>query len=357
MSDVPQIPSWVHDNLKKGLVIPAHPLALTEQGAWDEAAQRALSRYYLAAGAGGLAVGVHTTQFEIRAPEHLLLEPVLQLAAETAKETDRAAGTQTVLVAGICGRTEQALTEAQWAQKHGYHLGLLSLAAWRDASEADILQHCREVARVMPLFGFYLQPAVGGRLLSQAFWREFADIPNVCAIKIAPFNRYQTLDVIRAVAESDRWQDVALYTGNDDQIVVDLLSRWKFQINGEERILGFSGGLLGHWAVWTHQAVQMLASIQTIRTNTGIPQEWFALANEVTESNAALFDAANGFRGCIAGIQQVLFEQGLLSSPRCLNPNERMSPGQAELLEKVRKQYPHLVDDAFVAQHKDEWLS
>ena len=357
MSDFPQIPTWVHDQLKKGMVIPAHPLALAEQGAWDERAQRALSRYYLTAGAGGLAVGVHTTQFEIRDPEHLLLEPVLELAGQTARETDKVAGTQTVLVAGICGRTEQAVTEAEWAQKHGYHLGLLSLAAWRDASEPDIIQHCREVARVIPLFGFYLQPAVGGRLLSQAFWREFADIPNVYAIKIAPFNRYQTVDVIRAVAESDRWQDVALYTGNDDQIVFDLLSRWKFQVHGEERILRFSGGLLGHWAVWTHQAVRMLDSIQSVRNNTGIPQEWFILANEVTESNAALFDAANGFRGCIAGIQQVLFEQGLLSSPRCLNPDERMSPGQAELLGQVRKQYPHLVDDAFVASHREEWMS
>ena len=357
MADFPQIPTWVHDNLKKGLVIPAHPLALNEQGKWDEVAQRALSRYYLAAGAGGLAVGVHTTQFAIRDHEHLLLEPVLQLAAETSRDAGKASGTKSVLIAGVCGRTEQALKEAECAIRHGYHLGLLSLAAWRDASEPDIIQHCREVARVIPLFGFYLQPAVGGRLLSQAFWREFADIPNVCAIKIAPFNRYQTLDVIRAVAESDRWQDVTLYTGNDDQIVFDLLSCWKFQIDGKERILRFSGGLLGHWAVWTHHSVQMLVSIQSVRNNTDIPQEWFVLANEVTESNAALFDAANRFRGCIAGIQQVLFDQGLLSSPRCLNPNERMSDGQAELLQNIRKQYPHLVDDAFVAEHRDEWMS
>jgi dihydrodipicolinate synthase/N-acetylneuraminate lyase len=357
MSLYPSAPKWVHENLLEGLVIPAHPLALNEDGQWDAVAQRALSRYYLSAGAGGLAVGVHTTQFEIRDPAHQLLDPVLKSCAETARRVNEKCASKTVLVAGICGKTDQALSEAQSALDHGYHLGLLSLAAWRDASEQDILQHCHEIARVIPLFGFYLQPAVGGRLLSQSFWRRFVDIPNVYAIKIAPFNRYQTLDVMRAVAESDRWKEVAMYTGNDDQIVLDLLSSWKFRINGEDRTIHFCGGLLGHWAVWTYQAVQLLESIKMFRKQEAIPRNLFVLANEITESNAALFDAANGFQGCIAGIQQVLFEQGFLSSSRCLNPEEKLSPGQDALLQKVRLQYPHLIDDAFVAKHLDDWLS
>ena len=352
----PKVPDWVLNNLKSGLVIPAHPLALDEDRRLDERCQKALSQYYLSAGAGGLAVGVHTTQFEIRNPEHSLLEPVLRLGAEAALHFDENHGDGTVLIAGICGMTDQALSEARLARGLGYHLGMLSLAAWKDRTEEDILCHCRQVAEILPLFGFYLQPAVGGRVFSQSFWRQFVEIPNVYAIKIAPFNRYQTLDVMRAVAESDRWQDVALYTGNDDQIVLDLLGEWVFEVNGEQRSLHFAGGLLGHWAIWTRKAVEMMDAIKLARTRPSISRDWFRLANEVTDSNAALFDAANAFTGCIAGIQHVLFQQGLLSSPHCLLSAEALSPGQLELIDSIRERYPQWVDDAFVAEHIDSWM-
>lgn len=342
--------------LARGLVIPAHPLALDAHGAFDERHQRALARYYAAAGAGGLAVGVHTTQFAIRDPHIGLFEPVLALAREEMDRADRTRADRLVRIGGICGTTRQALAEAEILATHGYHGGLLSLAALKEASDADLIAHCERVAERLPLLGFYLQPSVGGRPLSYEFWRRFADIPNVVAIKIAPFNRYQTLDVVRALADSGR-EDVALYTGNDDNIVGDLIAPFRFKTaNGiiERRI---AGGLLGHWAVWTQGAVTLLAQCHEAVSRTHLPTALLRTAVEVTDANAAFFDAANGFAGCIAGINEVLRRQGLLASARCLDPREALSPHQSEAIDRVCAAYPHLSDDAFVAAHRESWLS
>ncbi len=330
------------EKLRRGVVIPAHPLALSAKRKLDERRQRALTRYYLAAGAGGVAVGVHTTQFEIRDPRIGLYEPVLALAMEELGSSDA------VRIAGIVGPTAQAVKEAELAARLGYHAGLLSLAALREASVAELVAHARAVASVIPVFGFYLQPAVGGRVLPFAFWREFAEIENVVAIKMAPFNRYQTLDVVRAVAESGRAEDIALYTGNDDSIVVDLLT--PFQFGG--RTARVVGGLLGHWAVWTRRAVEMLERIHTEPECPG----WLKRAAEVTDSNAAFFDTANQFAGCIAGLHEVLRRQGLLEGRWCLNPSEGLSPGQMEEIDRVYGAYPHLNDDEFVRENLDVWL-
>src|SRR5579871_2715475 len=329
--------------LRRGVALPAHPLALTAERKLDERRQRALTRYYLAAGAGGVAVGVHTTQFEIHDPGCGLLEPVLSLAAEELR------GTQAIRVAGIIGPTSQAVREAELAARLGYHAGLMGLGALRDASIPQLLEHTRAVARVIPVFGFYLQPALGGRLLPYAFWREFVDIPNVVAIKIATFNRYQTLDVVRAVAEAGRAGDIALYTGNDDSIVVDLLTPFEFA----GRTIRIVGGLLGHWAVWTRRAVELLERVQKEPECPG----WLTRAIEVTDSNAAFFDTANAFAGCIAGLHEVLRRQGLLPGRWCLNPAEDLSPGQMEEIDRVYRAYPHLNDDRFVREHLDSWLA
>lgn len=325
----------LRERLLQGLVIPAHPLALTAERKLDERRQRALSRYYLAAGAGGLAVGVHTTQFAIREPQVGLYRPVLELAAAEMR------GTAAVRIAGICGATSQALREAELAASLGYECGLLSLAALRDASTAELVIHARAVAEVIPVMGFYLQPDVGGRVLPYAFWREFVEIPNVVAIKVAPFNRYRTLDVVRAVRESGRAGEVALYTGNDDNIVVDLLS-------------GFAGGLLGHWAVWTRRAVALL---ERVKGTAGVSPEMLELADQTTDANAALFDAANGFRGCVAGLHEILVRQGLLAGRWCLNPDEDLSPGQMGEIDRVCGAYPGLNDDEFVRENLDRWLA
>jgi dihydrodipicolinate synthase/N-acetylneuraminate lyase len=369
----------LREALGRGLVIPAHPLALDAEGRFDERRQRALTRYYVAAGAGGLAVGVHTTQFAIREPRVGLFEPVLALAREEMDRADHAraqraddasaaagpvpASTQhgaqppLVRIGGVCGPTTQALAEAGLLVEHGYHAGLLSLAALKQASDDELMAHCERVAERIPLVGFYLQPSVGGRPLGYAFWRRFAGIPNVVAIKIAPFNRYQTLDVVRAVADAGR-DDIALYTGNDDQIVGDLITPFRFQTEAgegavERRIIG---GLLGHWAVWTKKAVELLAECQAASAQAQVPAALLRTGIEVTDANAAFFDAAHGFAGCIAGIHEVLRRQGLLESTRCLDPHETLSPGQAEEIARVYLAYPHLHDDAFVAEHLDEWL-
>ncbi len=329
--------------LHSGLAIPAHPLALTASRRLDERRQRALTRYYIAAGAGGLAVAVHTTQFAIREPGIGLFKPVLQLAAE---EMDGA--TQPLVrIAGVCGQTAQAVSEAALVRDLGYHAVLLSLAALRDADEDVLIAHCQAVAEITPVVGFYLQPSVGGRVLSYAFWRRFAGIENVVAIKMAPFNRYQTQDVVRAVMDAGR-DDIALYTGNDDNIVADLLTPFRF--GGEERRI--VGGLLGHWSVWTQRAVELL---ERCRRADATP-ELLRLGAEITDSNAAFFDAANGFRGCIAGLHEVLRRQGLLEGLWCLDAHETLSHGQLAEIDRVCHAYPHLHDDAFVAQHRDEWL-
>lgn len=339
--------------MREGVAIPAHPLALTAARKLDERRQRALTRYYLAAGAGGVAVGVHTTQFEIREARFGLFKPVLELAMEELRVADT--DEELVKVAGIVGRTPQAVCEAEFAARCGYDIGLLSLGAWRDASIPELLAHARAVAEAIPLFGFYLQPAVGGRHLPYAFWREFAEIPNVAAIKIAPFNRYQSLDVVRAVADSGRADEIALYTGNDDSIVADLVT--PFHFGARTRPLHMVGGLLGQWAVWTSQAVRMLEQIHAeVRGERPLAASWLTLGTEITDANAALFDAANEFRGCIAGVHEVLRRQGLLAGRWCLNADEDLSPGQPEEIERVCGAYPHLNDDAFVREHLDEWL-
>ncbi|GBC94770.1 hypothetical protein HRbin16_00555 [bacterium HR16] len=342
--------------LRRGVVIPASPLALNAQRRWDERRQRALWRYYSAAGAGGIAVGVHTTQFAIRDPKIGLFRPLLELAQEEFDRLDTTRSEPLVRIAGICGDAWQAVSEAQVASDLGFHAGLLSLSALRDADDDALIAHCRRVAEVIPLMGFYLQPAVGGRVLSYRFWRRFAEIENAVAIKIAPFNRYQTLDVVRAIAESGR-DDIALYTGNDDNIVLDLLTPYRFRVGNRQVERRIVGGLLGHWAVWTKRAVELLERCHAATREDTIPADLLRLAVEVTDCNAAFFDAANGFKGCIAGIHEVLRRQGLLEGIWCLDPNETLSPGQAEEIDRVMRSYPHLSDDAFVTEHLHEWMS
>ena len=345
-------------SLQSGCVIPAHPLALTAARKLDERRQRALTRYYLTAGAGGVAVGVHSTQFEIREPQHGLLRPVLSLASEAVRQHHKQSGRRALSIAGVCGKTKQAVEEAELARELGYDAILLSLAAMPDASNADLLDHCRKLAEELPLVGFYLQPAAGGRLLNFEFWAEFMTIPSVVAVKIAPFNRYQTFDVVRALAVSGRAREIALYTGNDDNIVLDLLTPVKIShADGDDDVIQFVGGLLGHWAVWTRRAVELLHETSAIVADgRNIPPELMTRAIQVTDSNAAFFDAANGFAGCIPGIHEVLRRQGLLDGTWCLNPKETLSPGQSEEIERVCLAYPLLNDDEFVASHLDEWL-
>lgn len=333
--------TW-RERLQGGAVIPAHPLALTADRKLDERRQRALTRYYLAAGAGGVAVGVHTTQFAIRDPRHGLFRPVLELASDELRDTPA------IRIAGICGNTKQAVQEAAFAAHWGYHAGLLSLGGLGDLSLEELLTHVRAVGEVIPVFGFYLQPAVGGRILPYRFWRQLAEMPEIVGIKIAPFNRYQTIDVIRAVADSGRALDVALYTGNDDNIVPDLLTTFSFG----GRPLRIVGGLLGHWSVWTRCAVDQHKTLRASQPSAA----WLTLGQQVTDANAALFDPSNGFHGCIPGLHEILRRQGLLAGRWCLDPNEDLSPGQLEEIDRVCAAYPHLQDDRFVEEHRDEWL-
>jgi len=345
----------IHQLLKTGTVIPAHPLALEASRRVDERRQRALSRYYVAAGVGGLAVGVHTTQFAIREPHIGLLEPVLSLAAEEMDRADKTRDVPLVRVGGICGRTEQAVAEARLLRDLRYSAGLLSLAAVKDLDDKSLVGHCKEIAEILPLIGFYLQPAVGGRVLSYNFWREFVEIENVVAIKIAPFNRYHTLDVVRAVAQSGR--EIALYTGNDDNIVIDLITPYRFQVNGKQKELRIVGGLLGHWAVWTKRAVELLAECRgSVIAGQPVAQCLMEKAIQVTDCNAAFFDSANEFAGCIAGLHEVLRRQGLFEGVWCLDPRETLSPGQKEEIDRVCLAYPSLNDDEFVREGRDKWL-
>jgi hypothetical protein len=332
----------VREHLRAGQVIPAHPLALTESRSLDEARQRGLTRYYVDAGAGGVAVGVHTTQFAIRDSGVGLLRPVLELAIDEARaraETERIFA----MIAGVCGPTAQASGEAELAAALGYDAGLLSLGGLGNASDDELLAHCRTIAEIIPLFGFYLQPAVGGRVLSYRFWREFAEIPNVWAIKIAPFNRYQTIDVVRAVVEAGR-NDVALYTGNDDNIVADLLTPFPITVGGTTVLRWIDGGLLGQWAVWTRGAVALLAAIKDARASGEYGPTLLSHGAALTDANAAVFDAANGFSGCIPGIHEVLRRQGLLDGVWCLDPDEVLSPGQPEEISRVERSYPEVTD-------------
>jgi dihydrodipicolinate synthase/N-acetylneuraminate lyase len=335
-----------------GTVIPAHPLALNAERQLDPRRQRALTRYYIDAGAGGLAVGVHTTQFAIR--DVGLYEPVLRIAADTARQwTER----PLVLVAGLAGSTNQARAEAQLAVSLGYHAGLLSLGAMRDASTSEIVEHCRAIANEIPLIGFYLQPAVGGRELGADFWTAFAAIDNVVAIKVAPFNRYRTLDVFKGVVAAGAAERVALYTGNDDHIVLDLALPFDVRHQGKTHRIEFRGGLLGHWSVWTKSAVELFKRCCAAKAAGQIDQDLLALDARVTDCNAAFFDVANAFHGCIAGCHEVLRRQGLLEGIWCLDPHEGLSPGQTEEIDRVLREHSDLSDDDFVAQNLQRWLA
>lgn len=354
---IADIPSHIRQQVIKGVVIPAMPLALKQDRSFDATHQRALIRYYIDCAVGGLAVGVHSTQFQIREPEFGLLEPVLELASETIDAYCRPES-GILTIAGICGKTDQALKEAGLALENGYHAGLLSLAAFADDDIQTMIDHCDKIAAVMPLVGFYLQPSVGGRILPYEFWRRFADIENVLAIKIAPFNRYQTFDVVRAVCDAGREDEIALYTGNDDNIIFDLLTTYRIQSERGEKTVRIVGGLLGHWAVWTKMAVDQLAQIHDLtEKQLPIPPQMLSLAQEITDANAVIFDAANNYRGCIPGIHAVLRRQGLFQGLWCLDENEKLSPGQAAQIERVYSSYPHLNDDAFVGENLERWLN
>jgi hypothetical protein len=345
-------PPDVLATLRRGAVIPAHPLALDANRKLDARRQRALSRYYIDAGAGGLAVGVHTTQFAIR--EAGLYRPVLELAMQSAADWTRK---PLVMIAGLAGRTAQAVAEARVARDLGYHAGLLSLAAMKGASEDELISHAEAVAREMPLVGFYLQPAVGGIVLPASFWRRFAQIENVIAIKVAPFNRYRTLDVVRGVVEAGAADRITLYTGNDDHIVLDLLTPSTIVAGGKPVTVRIKGGLLGHWSVWVKNAVELLERIHVSIERGAIPAELFALDSQVTDCNAAIFDVANDFHGVICGCHEILRRQGLLEGTWCLDPKESLGPGQKEEIDRVCAAYPHLADDAFVRANVARWLA
>ena len=338
------LPSEIAALLRRGTVIPAHPLALDSRRRLDERRQRALTRYYLDAGSGGLAVGVHATQFAIR--EAGLYEPVLRIAAEEAKRP-------VVMIAGLAGKTHPAKKEAQVARALGYHCGMLSLGAMRGASIDELVEHCGAVADEIPLIGFYLQTAVGGIALPMEFWRRFAAIDNVVAIKIAPFDRYRTLDVVRGVVAARAEERVTLYTGNDDHIVLDLAVPFAVKRDSEEVRVRIRGGLLGHWSVWTKTAVALLKRIQQGK----VDDDLLALDARVTDCNSAFFDVAHNFAGCIPGCHEVLRRQGLLEGTWCLDPKEKLSPGQAEEIDRVYREHGDLADDAFVRANLEKWLS
>jgi hypothetical protein len=343
--------------LRAGCVIPAHPLALTASRKLDERRQRALSRYYLAAGAGGLAVGVHTTQFAIHSPEVGLYEPVLALGAEEARRFAAASGVRPILVAGVIGATDQAVREACLARDLGYDCGLLGLGALRNATEDELIAHVRSVAEELPIFGFYLQPAAGGRVLSHGFWSRFCEIERAVAIKIAAFDRYRTIDVVRAVAGSGRAEEISLYTGNDDNILLDLVTPFRFEAKRGATVVRFAGGLLGQWAVWTNRAVAHLAEAQRIASSGGpVPAEWLERNAQLTDANAAIFDPSHGFAGCIPGVHEILRRQGLLEGRWCIDAAEELSPGQDLEIDRVCRAYPDLQDVAFVEAHREEWL-
>ncbi|MEV6285242.1 dihydrodipicolinate synthase family protein [Kribbella sp. NPDC051770] len=334
--------------LREGVLIPAHPLALTPDLQLDVRRQRALSRYYLDAGAGGLAVGVHTTQFGIR--DAGLLEPVLRLAIETVREAPR--DRPIVMVAGVAGPVEQAVAEAKLAAELGYDLAMVILRGLGDASEDELIEHIGAVGEVLPVFGFYLQQAVGGPALPYSFWARLAELPSLAAIKIAPFDRYRTIDVVRAVCTSSRAAEIALYTGNDDNIVADLLTTYRFTVDGKQVSQRIVGGLLGQNAVWTRAAVELFERVR----REPVSEELLTLGAQLTDANAAVFDVAGNFAGCVAGIHEVLRRQGLLDGIHLLDPDERLSPGQAEELDRVVAAYPHLTDDAFVAENLNRWF-
>lgn len=341
--------------LREGTCIPATPLALDEERAFDRRRQHLLMQYYLNSGCGGIATAVHTTQFEIHDPANNLLETVLQSVAEDIINYEQTTGRTIIRIAGVCGETSQAMHETVLAKNLGYDAVLLSPGGLDSLSEQDLIRRTMEVGQVLPVIGFYLQPAVGGRVLSYAYWEELCALDSVIAIKVAPFNRYDTLDVVRAAATSHRCDEISLYTGNDDHIVLDLLSSFSFHTANGMRRKDFAGGLLGHWSVWTYKAVKLFDRIMREKKQGVISAELLQIANEITDCNSAFFDASNQFRGVIAGLHHVLHRQGLMDHVWCLNPDERLSDGQMEQIERVYTLYPHLHDDDFVREHITEW--
>ncbi len=357
--------------LRKGGVIPAHALAINARREFNERRTRGLTRYYLAAGVQGVAVGVHTTQYAIRKQKYNLLKPVLEIVGQELRHHEAVSGKPLVKIAGICGPTRQAVAEAELAAGLGYDIGLVNMSALpADANEYELVDHCKRIGKIIPLMGFYLQPAVGGRELPYGFWRALADVPNLVAIKIAAFNRYRTVEVMRAIAESGRaltpgWtrasaganeNPIAIYTGNDDHIVGDLLGEWSFDVNGTQVSHRIVGGLLGHWACWTRAAVQTFEMLHQARESGSIPPAATELGRQITDMNGAVFDARNNFKGCIAGINEVLFRQGMLEGNECLEPTDVLSPGQAEEITRVIQSYPHLMDDEFIHANRDQWM-
>lgn len=337
--------------LKNGTVIPAIPLALNDDGSFNEHGQRVLCRYYLDAGVGGIAVAVHTTQFEIRDPKVNLFKTVLEIAADEIAKYETKTGKTIVKVSGVCGPIEQATAEAEIAKSLGFDAVLLSPGGLADKDDTYLIKRTKAVAEIMPVIGFYLQTACGGRMLNFDYWKQVCDIDNVVAIKCASFNRYSTIDVVRAVATSSRNSEIGLYTGNDDNIVVDLLTKYKFNVDGKTIERGFDGGLLGHWSVWTKSVCDMFAKIKGASVN----DDWLTLAAQITDANAAIFDTANNFEGVIAGVHEILHRQGLMKSVRCINPEEQLSAGQAEELDRVCAMYPHLNDNDFVKENLAKW--
>jgi dihydrodipicolinate synthase/N-acetylneuraminate lyase len=351
------IPAPIRKRIADGTVIPAIPLALDSSRKFDPEHQRALVRYYVDSGVGGLAVGVHTTQFAIREPRYNLYKPVLEAVSGWIDEQAARRGVSVAKVGGVLGKTAQARAEAEFLVGAGYHAGLLSMSALKEESIDELIEHAKAIASIIPVIGFYLQPDVGGRILPYEFWRRFARIENVIAIKMAPFNRYRTIDVVRGVCDSGRAGEIALYTGNDDNIVIDLLSEYRFGRAGGAASARIVGGLLGQWCIWSKKAVEMHAALRKLAASgQPIPAETLTLAGQVTDANAVVFDAANGFKGCIPGIHEVLRRQGLLAGTWCLDPAEAMSPGQAEEIDRVCEAYPHLIDDDFVRAHLGGWL-
>jgi len=351
---ISDIDKSILEKFRQGTVIPAMPLALTEKREFDQSAQEVLTRYYMDAGAGGIAVGVHSTQFAIR--EHGLFEKVLSCVSVAADHWSEKTGNKIFKVSGACGKTSQAVAEAGFARNTGYHAAMLSLMAMKDAEIPAMINHCAKVAEVMPLIGFYLQSAVGGPVLPYQFWKEFMGIPNVVGVKIAPFNRYKTIDVVRALCEAEKENEITLYTGNDDTIITDLITEYKIEVDGVYKKVRIKGGLLGHWCVWTQKAVTLLDELHSlVDCGKDIPPELLTRAVEITDCNAVFFDAANNFAGCIPGIHEVLRRQGLLKGTWCLDPHEVLSAGQSEEISRVYQAYPHLNDDEFVKEGLRKW--
>ncbi len=341
--------------LSKGAIIPATPLALDENRCFDPTTQRVLMRYYLDSGVDGIATAVHSTQFEIRNPEINLFEPILKIVKEEIDDYEEKTGRVIIRIAGVCGDKEQAVKEAKLALEYGYDAVLLSPGGLNHISEEEMLERTKLVAQIIPVIGFYLQTSVGGRKFSYDYWTKFCEIENVVAIKCASFNRYTTLDVVRAAALSPRSKEITLYTGNDDNIIIDLLTKYKFENQGKVYEKVFEGGLLGHWCVWTHRAVEIFREIKKVKNQEVIPQKWLTLAAEITDVNSALFDTSNDFRGCVPGLHEVLRRQGIFNNILCLNKEETLSDGQLEEINRVYDMYLDLNDDEFIKENISKW--